>query len=310
MKNRTNRIVLGVISTLCMSFASCGGDSDSSNIAGNGFQFIEQNEEGSFIKKVTVKGVTFNMVLVDGGTFQMGATTEQTTSGEAVYDNEFPVHNVQLSSYYIAETEVTNELWDSIMGTSVNSAYQYPRSGSHRYHPRNGTYDMFSQFIEKLNQETGLNFRFPTEAEWEFAARGGNKSKGYVFSGSDSRTRVGWYYCNSGNGHLAESNWNWWEWQSNENGTHVVASAYPNELGIYDMSGNLFEFCSDYYGLYSNGDVVNPKGPSEQTTITENFNGRVIRGGSYAHFSNEGRCSHRRGTGANIIYLGCRLALD
>jgi len=237
------------------------------------------------------------MIYVQGGTFKMGATQEQNMSGTKIDDHEFPVHKVTLDSYYLAETEVTKELYDAVMEDENGSA-------SGLYHPVYGTWDDFDKFIKKLNEVSGMKFRFPTEAEWEYAARGGNKSKGYIYPGSNYCITVGWYYCNSSESYLAESNWNYWTMRGNKCVTHVVATALPNELGFYDMGGNLYEWCSDWYTAYSKEDQVNPKGPETGTN-------KVCRGGSYAHFSVESRCSHRRGSPlSERVYWGLRLAMD
>lgn len=273
---------------MCVCFASCDSDDDGG---------VTKNESGSFMKSITVGGVSFNMIYVQGGTFQMGATLEQTMSGTEIFDDEFPVHKVTLSSYYLAETEVTKELYDAVMGEGSGSA-------SGKYHPVYGTWEDFDKFIRKLNEVSGMKFRFPTEAEWEYAARGGKKSKGYIYPGSDNKLLVGWYYCNSGEGYLSESNWNWWTMKGNGCDTHVVATALPNELGFYDMGGNVYEWCSDWYADYTKEDQVNPQGPKTGTS-------KVCRGGSYAHFSTESRCSHRRGSPlSERVYWGLRLAIE
>lgn len=288
MEKKSFRLIAMLfVAVLTLGFTSCGDDDDNDDVE-------EKNASGSKIKKISVNGVDFNMIFVDGGTFMMGATQEQCIYGDKVNDDEFPVHKVTLSSYYLAETEVTRELFNAVMGTSYEKLY-HPFEGDYKEH--------FEPFISKLNEMTGLKFRFPTEAEWEFAARGGNKSKGYVYSGSNNRLDVGWYYCNSGDAYLSESNWNYWTLVGNHYDTHVVATKFPNELGFYDMSGNLNEWCSDWYANYTKGDQVNPKGPA---TGSE----RVARGGSYGHFSNAARCSHRNKYSSEYVYNGLRLAMD
>lgn len=138
----------------------------------------------------------------------------------------------------------------------------------------------------KIKSLTGLNFRLPTEAEWEYAARGGNKSKGYKYSGSNDIGSVAWYYDNS------------------SSKTHTVATKAPNELGLYDMSGNVWEWCSDWYGDYSNGLQTNPKGPSSGSY-------RVIRGGSWDDIAGDWRVSDRyfNDPDGRVNGLGLRLAL-
>ena len=196
----------------------------------------------------TVGGVSFTMVYVEGGTFSMGATSEQ---GSDAYFDEKPAHVVTLSSYYIGETEVTQELWEAVMGNNPS----YFRGAKRPV--ENVSWNDCQEFIRKLSIRTGKNFRLPTEAEWEFAARGGNKSYGYKYSGGNYIDQVAWYKENG----------------SDE--THYVGMKRANELGLYDMSGNVNEWCSDWYNekYYSSSPVLNPLGPS---TGDE----RVRRGGS------------------------------
>ena len=205
------------------------------------------------IETFTVNGVAFKMVKVAGGTFQMGATSEQ---GSDAYDNEYPVHSVTLSDYYIGQTEVTQELWEAVMGS--NPSYF---KGNNQCPVEKVSWDDCQEFIEKLNRLTGKNFRLPTEAEWEYAARGGNKSKGYKYSGSNDADAVACYEDNSGSK------------------THPVATKQSNELGLYDMSGNVYEWCQDWYGDYTSRSQSNPKGAN-----TGSY--RVLRGGSW--FSDAG----------------------
>ena len=191
---------------------------------------------------ITVNGVAFNMVKVSGGTFQMGATSEQ---GSYVDSDEQPVHQVTLSDYYIGETEVTQELWQAVMGSNPSKF-----TGSGLLPVEKVSWDDCQTFITKLNV-----FRLPTEAEWEFAARGGNSSQGYKYSGSNNIDDVAWYTNNS------------------NSKTHEVGTKAPNELGIYDMSGNVWEWCQDWDGSYSSSAQTNPTGPTSGAE-------RVYRGGS------------------------------
>ena len=229
------------------------------------------------VKTFYANGVSFEMVEVRGGTFRMGATSEQ---GSDAYDGEKPVHSVTLSGYYIGKTEVTQALWKAVMGSNPSEF-----KGDDLPVERVSWYDC-QEFIRELNAMTGQNFRLPTEAEWEFACRGGNNSRGYKYSGSNYIDNVAWYDGNS------------------EDKTHPVATKLPNELGIYDMTGNVWEWCSDWNGKYSSGAQTNPKGPYDGSY-------RVIRGGSWI-FS-VGYCRSSRRYNDIPMYrnycFGLRLAL-
>ena len=187
----------------------------------------------------TVNGVTFTMVAVEEGTFMMGASTGQNASMG---------HQVTLSSYFIGETEVTQALWVAVMGNNPSSF-----TGSQNRPVEKVSWNDCQNFIVKLNELTGRTFRLPTEAEWEFAARGGKLSQGYHFAGSNWADDVAWYWTNT---------------------THPVAQKIPNELGLFDMSGNVNEWCQDWYADYSNDAQINPTGPT-------NGSRRICRGGSW-----------------------------
>ena len=222
-------------------------------------------------KTYTINGVSFDMVSVVGGTFTMGATSEQ---GGDIYSDEIPSHQVTLSDYMIGKTEVTQELWQAVMGSNPSEF------NGNDLPVENVSWNDCQEFIKKLNSLTGLNFRLPTEAEWEYAARGGNKSKGYKYSGSNDIGSVAWYYENSGNSILEYDDDDYFDedkLESNNSRTHNVATKAPNEIGLYDMSGNVFEWCSDWYGDYSSGSQTNPKGPSWGSTGS----GCVDRGGCW-----------------------------
>ena len=228
------------------------------------------------VKTFYANGVSFEMVEVRGGTFRMGIDD---TLHTGAYDLEKPAHSVTLSGYYIGKTEVTQVLWKAVMGSNRS------RSKGDDLPVDNVSWNDCQKFIRKLNALTGENFRLPTEAEWEFACRGGNNSRGYEYSGSDNIDNVAWYGDNSGYK------------------THLVATKLPNELGIYDMSGNVREWCADWCVYYSSGAQTNPKGPYDGSN-------RVIRGGScYGKWDCR---SYIRGSGRPGIRhngLGLRLSL-
>ena len=229
------------------------------------------------VQPFRVNGVSFNMIHVEGGTFTMGATPEQ---GGDADDDEKPAHKVTLSSYYIGETVVTQALWQAVMGSNPSHF-----KGNYRPVENMSWYDC-QKFIKKLNSMTGRSFRLPTEAEWEFAARGGRKSRGYKYSGSNTLERVAWYNANSGGE------------------THSVKNRSGNELGLYDMSGNVWEWCQDWYDDYNSASQTNPAGPSSGSE-------RVYRGGSWYSIAEFCRVSGRYLNSPNYryYYLGLRLAL-
>ncbi len=231
------------------------------------------------VETITIPGtdVLFNMVHVDGGTFMMGADD----GDEGARNNEKPTHQVTLSDYYIGETQVTQALWQAVMGENP-SRFKGDPNRPVEYVSKVDC----QEFINKLNALTGKPFRLPTEAQWEFAARGGNKSKGYKYAGGDDIDKVAWYYKNS-----AER-------------THPVAQKAANELGLYDMTGNVWEWCQDFFGSYANAQQTNPVGPTAGSYC-------VFRGGSWHVSAGICRVSYRgmNTPGRTCSYLGLRLAL-
>ena len=226
------------------------------------------------IQTFTVGGVSFKMLPVEGGTFTMGDDN---------YSNGRPAHQVTLSSFCLGETEVTQELWEAVMGS--NPSYF---TGDLTYPVDQVTWNDCQTFITKLNEMTGKVFRLPTEAEWEYAARGGNKSKGYKYAGSDYIDDVAWYKENS------------------ENTTHPVAGKNANELGLYDMSGNVVEWCYDWYSSSYNGEAqTNPTGPDSGQY-------RVYRGGNWKNDVASMRLTYRGWAvqSAKGNYIGLRLAMS
>ena len=265
-------LLTGILALVAISFTSCSKDDDKDDKKPTG--------------KFKVNGVSFKMVKVKGGTFTMGATSEQ---GNDPLNNEKPAHEVTLSDYMISETEVTQELWNAVMGSNPSHFI-----GDLQRPVENVSWEDCLEFIDKLNSQTGKSFRLPTEAEWEYAARGANKSKGYKYSGSNTIDDVAWYDVISYN--LGES--------SPDYGTHAVKTKLPNELGLYDMSGNVREWCYDLFGSYSSNAQTNPKGQSSGSF-------RVLRGGSWYLNAWFCRVSYRYGYYPDLRSddVGLRLAL-
>lgn len=237
-------------------------------------------------------GVDIELVYVEGGEFEMGATAEQ---GEDAYDWEKPVHTVRLDSYYIGKYEVTQAQWKAVMGETMSQYMSriYPDGG---WHPWSGgddlpmyyvTLEEAWNFCRKLSEATGRKYVLPTEAQWEYAARGGNRSQHYKYAGSNEILEVAW--CEGSvypGGH-----------------PQPVGRKKANELGIYDMSGNVLEWCSDWYGWYDENDIVNPQGP-ENGTI------QVRRGGSESNNPRDCRVSTRFGNNNLILsILGFRVVM-
>jgi len=235
------------------------------------------DEQGGGEYDITVNGVSFTMVPVEGGTFRMGAVI----TAPGAYTFEKPDHDVTLSDYKIGQVEVTQELWDAVMGSNPS------RFKGAQLPVEQVSWDDCQAFIAKLNEMTGMNFRLPTEAEWEYAARGGKKSNGTMFSGSANCPDVAWCSTNAGDT------------------THEVAQKQANELGLYDMSGNVNEWCNDFYARYTTAAQTDPQGPVAGT-------GMVYRGGAYNEGARLCRVTYRSSqlSGYRSARIGLRLAMD
>ena len=198
------------------------------------------------------------MVSVQGGTFQMGSN-----NGES---DEKPVHSVTVSSFSMGKYEVTQKQWREVMGSDPSELYF---KGCDQCPVERVSWIDIQEYLKKINEKTGKKYRLPTEAEWEFAARGGNQSKNYTYSGSNDLKSVAWFTENS------------------ESKTHPVGQKQANELGLFDMSGNVWEWCSDWYSSsYSSGAVSNPTGAVTGAN-------RVFRGGSWGHNAASCRSANR-----------------
>ena len=218
----------------------------------------------------TANDVTFKMIAVQGGTYTMGAADNDPEA----YDWEKPAHKETVSDFMIGETPVTQKLWQAVMGSNPSNF-----KGDMQRPVEQVSWNDCQTFIRKLNQLTGQNFRLPSEAEWEYAARGGNRSNGYKYAGSNSVGTVAWYDGNSGST------------------THKVKTKQPNELGIYDMSGNVWEWCQDKW--------------CDNYNSLRNSGYRVLRGGSWINYAGYVRVSNRNYLTPGNRYrdLGLRLAL-
>ena len=228
---------------------------------------VETSELVKDVETITVNGVSFDMIKVEGGTYKMG---DENSS----YSSEKPAHNETIATFQIGKTEVTQELWQAVMGTNPSNF-----KGEANLPVEKVSWTDCNTFITKLNAATGKNFRLPTEAEWEYAARGGNKSQGYTYSGSNTIGDVAWTSENA------------------SSKTHPVAQKKANELGIYDMSGNVWEWTSDKYST----DYSQPRTSSN----------RVDRGGSWSSTAPGSRVAIRNNFGESNTgnNLGLRLAL-
>ncbi|NDW08183.1 formylglycine-generating enzyme family protein [Dysgonomonas sp. 520] len=223
------------------------------------------------------KSPQIDMVFVENGSFMMGSIDVEAES------DENPLYEITLNDFYISKYEITQAEWKAVMG--YNPSY----FKNDNLPVECVSYNDVLKFISKLNAQTGEIYRLPTEAEWEYAARGGNKSKGYKYSGSNEINNVAWYVDNS------------------NNGTHPVGTKYPNELGIYDMCGNVYEWCFDWYDSTSYDGTLTSRFKLEKVYST-----RIFRGGSWFSKSQYCRISNRSHNlpDTRNYSLGFRLALD
>ena len=250
------------------------------DVGGSGYMNGMQNRPKEMeVREIQVGNVQFKMMPVAGGKFMMGADEKQASWAAA---DEKPVHEVALSDYYIGQYPVTQGLWREVMGSNPSD-----NKAGDDYPVENVSWKDCQEFIKKLNDRTGLAFRLPREAEWEYAARGGKKSRGYKYAGSDNLDEVAWYADNSGNR------------------TYPEGRKSPNELGLYDMSGNVWEWCRDWYGPYKAEAQTNPTGPQSGGL-------RVLRGGGYWSNARSCRVSSRsyNGPGYRGDNCGLRLVLS
>ena len=275
-------LLSGNASGISLDAADCDGNG-SVNIA-DVTTLIDYLLSGGWTGETVIKvgGVSFKMIAVEGGTFMMGASDSDTDAASI----EKPAHQVTLSDYIIGETEVTQELWVAVMGSNPSyftSANGY--EGDLSRPVEQVSWEDCQTFITNLNQMTGKNFRLPTEAEWEYAARGGKYSHGYKYSGGNDLNVVAWNYNNA------------------DLQTHPVAKKQPNELGLYDMSGNVSEWCQDWSGNYGSEAQTNPTGPASGSA-------RITRGGNAGNTTNCRVTCRSSSTPGNMGNgLGLRLAM-
>ena len=253
-------------------------------------------QERANIENINTEQLNIEIIFVKGGTFTMGCTPEQ---GDDCAYNEKPAHRVTLCDFYIGKYPVTQAQWVAVMGNNPSHF-----TGNISRPVEQVSWHDAQEFISRLNLRTGKKYRLLTEAEWEYAARGGVKSRGYKYAGSNNVREVAWYNENSGDRILNERNLTANDLRTNNNRTHPVGTKKPNELGIYDMSGNVWEWVSDWYGSYTSTAKTNPTGPASGTN-------RVDRGGRWRG-SAEGCRVSRRGSGepsTRYDNVGFRLAL-
>lgn len=245
-----------------------------------GFAVAEEDAPRSLAPE-SIRRLMDEMIWVEGGTFSMGSDSVDASAAEG------PAHKVTLAGFHIGKFEVSQELFGEVMGWD----HSYFRGKG--FPVNNVSWTNIQRFIERLNKMTGKHFRLPTEAEWEYAAKGGQLSKGYQFSGSNKIDEVAWY---AGNG---------------ERQLHPSGKKKPNELGLYDMTGNLWEFCHDNAVMrpYPRGERINPlEGSFEQPYSSQ---AKITRGGGYEFDEDESFVFRRDGATPNVRMpdIGFRLVM-
>ena len=274
---QTVTISEGQTASISGSLTSSTSSSTANTLSSSG-----SSQSGNALTIPVKNGINIEMVKVEAGSFDMGATSEM----QNPYSDEKPVHRVTLTNnYYVGKYEVTQALWQAVMGSNPSNFK------GDALPVEQVSWNDCQDFISKLNAMTGKSFRLPTEAEWEYAARGGKKSRGYQYSGSNTLGDVAWYLL---------------DWYFDDSGsTHAVGTKQPNELGIYDMTGNVWEWCQDWKGSYSSSPQTNPTGAASGSN-------RVLRGGSWYNSAKRCRASCRIGItpGGRDDNLGLRLILS
>lgn len=243
---------------------------------------VDINEE----QKTVIRNLVANLVRVEGGSFMMGAQNADALGDNYdadAHNDENPVHEVTLSDFHIGKYEVTQREWSVIMGFNLEWSDMYGRDD--RIPAYNVTWEQANAFVERLGEMTNLSFRLPTEAQWEYAARGGSYTLHYRFSGSDNVDEVAWHKGNVGAA------------------LHNVGEKRPNELGLYDMSGSLWEWCADSYGPYSAADCQEP--------CVVSGSPYVLRGGAWTYLPNYCRVTCRDSYNGNAVSasVGFRVSL-
>ncbi|MBR6250392.1 MAG: SUMF1/EgtB/PvdO family nonheme iron enzyme [Bacteroidales bacterium] len=237
------------------------------------------NQSVTSYAKSVISEIVSNMVYVEEGTYMMGSNHCDADRDER------PAHKVRLSPFFIGRYEITNRQWFAVMANdSVARLYENDNT------PKTNINSIECQaFVDSLRKFTELSFMLPTEAQWEYAAKGGRKSKPTTFSGGNDLDKVAWYFGNSGEKRQHDEAWRPVLLTTNKNRPHDIGQKQPNELGIYDMTGNVFEFCSDFFDNYrvKSGEMLtNPKGPSKGQYV-------VVRGGSWLSETRQNRVTYR-----------------